>query len=154
MSGATLSVIVICFVQILVDAVIASLTSKVNQNPSRGFPSLGHTEAAVTNLATWRTHPFWVPQRLGQPLPIPILQAGGAELTSDPSAVLVVADGLDVLGLLATLMAGGAVDAVVHLGGATLYNFDVTVGRVGGDIVQLDGKLIDITTDPSTPKKK
>ena len=113
--SSPLLVIVVRLVQILVDIVTPTLPGQVDEDTGGWLAPLWQAEAAVADLPTGRTHPLPVQQGLPHTFPIPVLQAWPAELTSDPTAVLVMTDGFCVYGLLPALVASGAVRTIIDL---------------------------------------
>ena len=98
----------------LVNIVKPSFPCKVDHNACWGLPTLGHTEATITYLPAWWTHPAGIQKRLAQIFTVSIQQARATELSPNTPAVLVVTDGLGVQGLLATLMTSGTPHSIIY----------------------------------------
>ena len=104
--------------------VIATLPCNVDHDPSRGFPTFGHTEAAVAYLPARRTDPLRVAKSSKQIFSITILQTRPTELPSSAIAVLVVTHSLCINGLLPALVTGSSMNSVVHFVSASLHSAD------------------------------
>lgn len=113
------------------DTITASISSMMNQYPSRWPAPLGHAKAAVADLPARWTHPFLVSERLHQPFTVAVLQTRCTELTPHSPTVLVVADGLGINGLLTALMTRCPIDLVIDFVRASFDDFDVACCRVG-----------------------
>ncbi len=114
------------------DIVTARVPCLVDHDSRRGLPPLWQTETAVAYQSAWGTHPLLVQDGLHEAFAVAVEKTWAAELPPDPLAVLVVAHGLCVDGLLSALVACGAAYSVVDLVRASLRDFDVVGGGVGG----------------------
>ena len=106
--------------------VIATFPCNVDHDSSRGFPSFGHTEAAVAYLSARRADPLRVGKSSKQVLPVTILQTRPTKLPSSAIAVFVVTYSLCINGLLPALVTGCSANSVVHFVSASLNSADET----------------------------
>ena len=116
--------VIVVLIQILVDTSKPRLSRQMDHYPSGWLPSLGHAKATVADLPTGWTHPALVMKNFTEVLTITIQQTWATELSTHTPAVFVVADGLCIKGLLATLVTCGSIDAVIDFVCATLNSTD------------------------------
>ena len=134
-------VVIVHLIEVLVYVITPRILGEMDHNSRRWLPSLRQTETTVAYLPAGRTHPLLVTYSLDKRLPIAIEEARSAELPTYPSAVLVVAKGLCIDGLLSALMACGPIHTIVDLVRAACQDLDAFGGAVGRLVVKLNGNL-------------